>query len=79
MDQSVLGLPSQPIRRPFSFDITGKSRDDMGYVRRAFYFRSLTSQATLGFTSTTQSGYGPVLDAVSVTAEGLSHCRRSAS
>lgn len=79
VNQSVLGLSSRPIRRDFTFNITGKSRDDMGYVRRTFYFRSLSSKATLGFTSTTHSGYGPVLDDVSVTAESLSHCRRSAS
>ncbi|GAA2094960.1 choice-of-anchor C family protein [Actinomadura alba] len=78
VSQSILGLKSRPTRRDFAFDITGKSRDDMGYVRRTFYFRSLSSTATLGFTSTTGSGYGPVLDDVSVTADRLSRCRRPA-
>jgi choice-of-anchor C domain-containing protein len=77
--QNILGLKSRPTRRHFAFDITGRSRARMGYVRRTFYFRSLSSKATLGFTSTTGSGYGPVLDDVSVTADRLSRCRRPAS
>jgi choice-of-anchor C domain-containing protein len=77
VNQSVLGLPFRPIRRDFAVDTTGKTRNDMGYVHRTFYFRSLSSKATLAFTSTTQSGYGPVLDEVSVTAESLNRCRRS--
>jgi choice-of-anchor C domain-containing protein len=75
--QGLLSLPLRPLRRDFSFDTTGRTRADMGYVRKSLHFRSLASKATLTFAGTTGSGYGPVIDDVSVSATLLSHCHRS--
>ncbi|HEV7932998.1 MAG TPA: choice-of-anchor C family protein [Actinomadura sp.] len=69
------GFPLKPRQRPFSFDTTGRTRADMGYVRQSFNFRSLSSSATLSFTSTTGSGYGPVIDDVRVTPAPRSLCK----
>ncbi|MEV1006198.1 choice-of-anchor C family protein [Streptomyces sp. NPDC049881] len=53
----------------FSFDITGKSHGNMGYVRRQVTFVATAATTTLGFASTTaNSAYGPVVDDVLVTA-----------
>jgi choice-of-anchor C domain-containing protein len=51
----------------FSFDTTGRTRTDMGYVTKQFTFLSSSTSTTLGFVSTTTpGGYGPVIDKVSV-------------
>ena len=50
----------------FSFDVTGKTFADMGYVKRYTHFFSTSPSATLEFRSTTGTGYGPVIDAVRV-------------
>lgn len=52
----------------FSFDITGKSISNMGYVRKSFLILLTTSsQLNLEFSSTTQpAGFGPVLDDIRV-------------
>nr|WP_221522637.1 choice-of-anchor C family protein [Kitasatospora kifunensis] len=52
----------------FSFDITGKSSTDMGYVGRAFTFVATGSSTTLAFTATSPGAAGPVLDNVQVQA-----------
>ncbi|MFE1358797.1 choice-of-anchor C family protein [Streptomyces harbinensis] len=51
----------------FSFDITGKSATDMGYVYRQFTFVATATATTLSFVSTTASAHGPVIDDVTVT------------
>lgn len=50
----------------FSFDITGKTRANMGYVSEEAYFIATSLSTTLTFRSTTGSGYGPVIDKVTV-------------
>jgi choice-of-anchor C domain-containing protein len=52
----------------FSFDITGKSLNNMGYVRKSFLILLTTSsKLNLEFSSTTNpTGFGPVLDDVRV-------------
>jgi choice-of-anchor C domain-containing protein len=50
----------------FSFDITGKTRANMGYVGRQFAFVATNDTTTLAFTSTNPGAYGPVLDDVIV-------------
>jgi choice-of-anchor C domain-containing protein len=50
----------------FSFDITGKSHADMGYVTKEFIFRATRGSTTLEFASTTPGAYGPVIDDVVV-------------
>ncbi|NYI04650.1 choice-of-anchor C family protein [Allostreptomyces psammosilenae] len=53
----------------FSFDITGKTYTDMGYVNRQFTFVATSGTTTLTFASTTAgSAYGPVIDDVRVTS-----------
>ncbi|WP_043262960.1 choice-of-anchor C family protein [Streptomyces sp. CT34] len=57
----------------FSFDVTGKSETNMGYVRRQVTFVARGRSTTLGFASTTRhSATGPVIDDVTVE-----HCRPS--
>ncbi|GAA1235353.1 hypothetical protein GCM10009665_26900 [Kitasatospora nipponensis] len=51
----------------FSFNVTGKSTTNMGYVNRQFTFRATNATTTIGFASTTpNTSYGPVLDDVRV-------------
>lgn len=50
----------------FAFDITGKTRANMGYVTEETYFVATGLSTTLTFRSTTGSGYGPVIDKVTV-------------
>jgi choice-of-anchor C domain-containing protein len=58
-----------------AFDITGKNRTNMGYVRHGFAFLSLGGAATLEFVSTTTpGGYGPVLDDVVIEKCLLAAC-----
>jgi choice-of-anchor C domain-containing protein len=50
----------------FSFDITGKTEANMGYVRHGFAFHAIGSSTTLEFASTTGTGFGPVIDDVEI-------------
>jgi choice-of-anchor C domain-containing protein len=50
----------------FSFDITGKTFTNMGYVGKETHFIATGLSSTLTFRSTTNSGYGPVIDDVEV-------------
>ncbi|WP_329306941.1 choice-of-anchor C family protein [Streptomyces sp. NBC_01260] len=52
----------------FTFDITGKTYTDMGYVYRQVNFVATKSTTTLGFASSVNTAYGPVLDDVTVVA-----------
>lgn len=52
----------------FTFDITGRTATDMGYVYRELTFRATKATTTLTFASTTAGAYGPVLDDVTVEA-----------
>ncbi len=55
------------VAQSFSFDTTGKTEANMGYVRREFTFVATGDATTLAFSSTTvPSGYGPVIDDVEV-------------
>ena len=57
------------LTQSFSFDITGKTRTDMGYVRKSFHFLATSHTSTLEFASTTTpAGWGPVIDDVVVRA-----------
>jgi choice-of-anchor C domain-containing protein len=51
----------------FSFDITGKSLANMGYVKKSFAVLATSGSMTLEFVSTTTpGGWGPVIDDVVV-------------
>ncbi|KAK1178961.1 choice-of-anchor C family protein [Streptomyces sp. NBS 14/10] len=50
----------------FSFNSTGKSHANMGYVTREVTFVANGSTTTLGFASTVGGAYGPVIDDVQV-------------
>ncbi|MFC8448848.1 choice-of-anchor C family protein [Kitasatospora sp. NPDC057223] len=51
----------------FSFNITGKTLRDMGYVYRQFTFQATGSATVVSFASTTpNSAYGPVVDDVRI-------------
>ncbi|MEU5975512.1 choice-of-anchor C family protein [Streptomyces sp. NPDC047315] len=52
----------------FSFDITGKSTTNMGYVNRQFTFVATGTTSTLAFASTIGGAWGPVIDDVRVRA-----------
>lgn len=59
-------LANGSVIQNFSFDITGKTFTDMGYVKKHTHFFATSPSATLEFRSTTGSGFGPVIDAVRV-------------
>ncbi|MFF2045321.1 choice-of-anchor C family protein [Kitasatospora sp. NPDC058170] len=51
----------------FSFNTTGKTLTNMGYVGRQFTFQATGSTTTVAFVSTTpNSAYGPVVDDVRI-------------
>ncbi|MFD7500661.1 choice-of-anchor C family protein [Streptomyces sp. NPDC059850] len=50
----------------FSFDITGKTMANMGYVTREVSFVATGPTTTLAFASTISGAYGPVIDDVTV-------------
>ncbi len=52
----------------FSFDITGKSRSNMGWVSRSWGFTATGTTTTLSFLNLVDTPYGPALDNVSVIA-----------
>ncbi|MGW7691916.1 choice-of-anchor C family protein [Streptomyces asiaticus] len=52
----------------FSFDVTGKTTADMGYVTREVTFVARGTSTTLAFASTNGGAYGPVIDDVMVSA-----------
>jgi choice-of-anchor C domain-containing protein len=71
--QNGIGHPTT--QKNFTFDTTGKTRANLGYVQERFRFRALTPTVTLSFASTTGGGYGPVIDGVSVALSHPLECR----
>lgn len=52
----------------FTFNTTGKSFTDMGWLPETFLFTATGTTTTLTFTSLTPAQYGPALDDISVNA-----------
>ena len=52
----------------FSFDITGNSNSNMGWVSKSWDFTATGTTTTLSFLSLVDTGFGPALDNVSVVA-----------
>jgi choice-of-anchor C domain-containing protein len=52
----------------FSFDITGKSLSNMGWVSKSWDFTATGTTTTLSFLNLVDTAYGPALDNVSVIA-----------
>ena len=52
----------------FSFDVTGKTTANMGYVTREVTFVARGTSTTLAFASMSNSAHGPVIDDVTVSA-----------
>ena len=52
----------------FSFDITGKSLSNMGWVSNSWDFTATGTTTTLSFLNLADTAYGPALDNVSVIA-----------
>ncbi|MFF7654470.1 choice-of-anchor C family protein [Streptomyces sp. NPDC007983] len=50
----------------FTFDVTGKTTTNMGYVTHEVSFVATGATTTLAFASTVSGAYGPVIDDVSV-------------
>jgi choice-of-anchor C domain-containing protein len=59
-------LANGKVIQNFSFDITGKSFTDMGYVKQEATFVATGLSSTLTFRSTTVGAFGPVIDDVDV-------------
>jgi choice-of-anchor C domain-containing protein len=55
----------------FSFDTTGHSSDDMGWLTEELFFTAEGSTSTLRFTSLTNNPFGPALDNVTVSVVPL--------
>ncbi|MGW4421301.1 choice-of-anchor C family protein [Streptosporangium sp. NPDC004631] len=53
-------------QKDFTFDTTGKTPQNMGYVRERFTFCARDTRATLSLVSTTDGVYGPAVDDVVV-------------
>ncbi|HZU35819.1 MAG TPA: choice-of-anchor C family protein, partial [Gemmataceae bacterium] len=52
----------------FTFDTTGKTTSDMGWVRKVWEFKAEADTTTLDFLSLTEGADGPALDDVAVVA-----------
>jgi choice-of-anchor C domain-containing protein len=52
----------------FTFDVTGKTPTDMGWVRKTWEFTAEADETTLEFLSLTEGNSGPALDDVVVVA-----------
>jgi choice-of-anchor C domain-containing protein len=63
----TLAVTAPNFSQNYSFDVTGHGVSSMGWTTKSFIFTASGSSSTLGFTSTTGSGYGPALDNVTVT------------
>jgi choice-of-anchor C domain-containing protein len=64
----------------FTFDVTGKSNANMGWVYRTFYFTNLLkSSAVLEFAGTSAQAWGAVIDDVRVDSCLLVLCPASAA
>jgi choice-of-anchor C domain-containing protein len=55
----------------YTFDTTGQSVTDMGWITNELVFNAEGSTSTLRFSSLTGGGYGPALDNVTVSAVPL--------
>jgi len=64
----TLRLSAGSSSKDFTFDITGKTVTDMGWSPQNFNFVATSNSTTLSFTSLNNSGAGPALDNVVVTA-----------
>jgi choice-of-anchor C domain-containing protein len=72
-----MALINGQVVQNFSFDITGKTFVDMGYVNQEFTFLATGPSTTLTFASTTTpGGWGPVLDNIQIKA---TCCKQSCS
>ena len=65
-----LGVKAADKEAAFEFDVTGKSRDEMGWEKKTWDFVATDSETTLEIFSlmTEDEACGPALDAVSVVA-----------
>ena len=57
-------------RKEFSFDTSGKTVRNMGWVTKSWDFKAVDSETTIEFYSTmkTDESWGPVIDKISVVA-----------
>jgi choice-of-anchor C domain-containing protein len=55
----------------FSFDVTGTSNTNMGWVAKSFVFTAIATSQLLKFTSAEANAYGAALDNVSISAVPL--------
>jgi choice-of-anchor C domain-containing protein len=55
----------------FTFDVTGNSRADMGWLYNSFDFVAGSTSTMLSFQSSTTTAFGPALDDVSISAVPL--------
>lgn len=60
-----VGLSQQPL---YTFDTTGQTRSNMGWINQSFTFTAVATSSTLHFASVQDSAYGVALDNISVTA-----------
>jgi choice-of-anchor C domain-containing protein len=64
----TLRLSAGGSSQDFTFDVTGKTVTDMGWSSQNFSFVASGNSTTLSFTSLNNSGAGPALDNIVVTA-----------
>lgn len=66
--KSVDVLATGGVTSNYTFDTTGKSRPNMGWLTKSYSFTASSTSTTLSFTSLNGTPFGPALDNVSVTA-----------
>jgi choice-of-anchor C domain-containing protein len=64
----TLRLSAGGSSQDFTFDITGKTRENLGWSPQTFSFVASGDSTTLSFASLDNTAYGPALDNVVVTA-----------
>ena len=65
--RATVSSASQTISNDFTFDATGRTFDDMGWVTQSFIFTAADSATTLRFASLTDGAFGPTLDNVRIS------------
>lgn len=69
--EKIVNVSAGDFLGDFTFDITGKSNDNMGWVMKSFSFIAGSTTEKLTFTSTKGTPWGPAIDNVSVTAAAV--------
>jgi choice-of-anchor C domain-containing protein len=65
--RATIDTGNHSLFKDFTFDATGQSLENMGWLAQEFLFTAENTTSTLRFTSLTEGAFGPALDNVNVS------------